>query len=141
MKYKLLAILALGFLTVAGAAVAGKGGPIITGVWAGTGQAMYVNGTSADIVSVYAELIQEGKFFSGFAVFEVTVGGTQEAQMSGHISGNSIKGIMGFCPGPAPECFGAAILEGKLSGNKLTGTVVDFSDGSTSVITLHRLTD
>ena len=141
MKYKLLAILALGFLTVAGAAVAGKGGPIITGVWAGTGQAMYVNGTSADIVSVYAELIQEGKFFSGFAVFEVTVGGTQEAQMSGHISGNSIKGIMGFCPGAAPECFGAAILEGKLSGNKLTGTVVDFSDGSTSVITLHRLTD
>ena len=147
MKYKLLAILALGFLTVAGAAVAGKGGPIITGEWAGTGQAMYVDGTSAEIDSVFAGLYQEGNFFSGFAFFDVTVGGVpqpqQVAQISGYISGNAIKGVLGGCipPAIAPNCEGAAILEGKLSGNKLTGTVVDLSDGSTSVITLHRLAD
>ena len=37
MKYKLLSLLALSFLFVTGAALAGKGGPIITGIWAGTG--------------------------------------------------------------------------------------------------------
>ena len=141
MKFLKILVAAV-FLLAAGSAVAGKGGPIITGVWAGSGQAMYVDGTSAEIVSVYAELIQEGNFFSGFAVFEVTVGGTQFAQMSGHISGNAVTGVLGVCEGPAPDyCFGAAILEGKLSGNKLSGTIVDLSDGSTSVITLHRLTD
>ena len=134
------------FLLTAGSAVAGKGGPIITGVWAGAGQAMYVDGTSAEIVSVFAELYQEGNFFSGLAVFEVTVGGvpqpTQFAQMSGHISGNAVTGVLGGCEGPAPDyCFGAAILEGKLSGNKLSGTVVDLSDGSTSVIILHRMAE
>jgi len=142
MKFLKILVAAV-FLLAAGSAVAGKGGPIITGVWAGTGQAMYVDGTSAEIVSVYAELIQEGNFFFGFAVFEVTVGGTQVAQMSGHISGNAIKGVLGGCTQePALwACFGAATLEGKLSGNKLSGTVVDMSDGSTSVITLHRLAD
>ena len=145
MKFKLLAILALGFLTVAGAAVAGKGGPIITGEWAGTGQAMYVDGTSAEIDSVFAELYQEGNFFSGYGIFDVTVGGvpqdTQFGQISGHISGNALKGVLGGCLEPAPACFGAGILEGKLSGNKLIGTVVDLSDGSTSVITLYRVAD
>lgn len=145
MKHKLLSILALSFLFVAGSAVAGKGGPIISGHWEGVGQAMYVDGTSAEITSVSADLFQEGNFFSGIAVFEVTVGGdvqpTQIAQMSGHISGNAIKGVLGGCLSTAPDCLGAAILEGKLSGNKLSGTVVDLSDGSTSVITLYRLVD
>ena len=143
MKYKLLSLLALSFLFVTGAAVAGKGGPIITGIWAGAGLAMYVDGTSAEIVSVSAELNQEGNFFHGVAVFEVTVGGveqpTQIAQMSGHISGNAINGVMGVCLEPAPACFGVAHLQGKLSGNKLRGTVVDLSDGSTSMIILHRM--
>ena len=145
MKYKLLAILVLGFLTAAGAAVAGKGGPIITGDWAGAGQAMYVDGTSAEIDSVFAGLYQEGNFFSGFGIFDVTVGGVpqpqQFAQISGYISGNAIKGVLGGCLAEAPDCVGAGIIEGKLSGNKLTGTVVDLSDGSTSLITLYRLTD
>lgn len=145
MKFKLLAILALGFLTVAGAAVAGKGGPIISGEWAGTGQAMYVDGTSAEIDSVFAGLYQEGNFFSGYGIFDVTVGGVpqpqQFAQISGHISGNAVTGVLGGCFTEAPDCVGAGIFEGKLSGNKLTGTVVDLSDGSTSVLTLYRLTD
>ena len=143
MKYKLLSLLALSFLFVTGTTVAGKGGPIITGIWAGAGQVMYVDGTSAEIVSVSAVLDQEGKFFYGVAEFEVTVGGveqpTQIAQMSGHIRGNAIKGVMGACLEPAPDCFGVAVIEGKLSGNKLRGTVVDLSDGSTSVIILRRM--
>ena len=143
MKYKLLSLLALSFLFVAGAAIAGKGGPIISGQWAGDGQAMYVDGTSAEIVSVTGLLSQEGNFFHGIFEFLVKVGDAdpvmQVGQMSGHISGNAIKGVMGFCFEPAPDCFGVAVMEGKLSGNKLTGTVVDLSDGSTSVITLHRM--
>ena len=63
----------------------------------------------------------------------------QAGQLSGHISGNAIKGVMGGCFAEAPNCIGAGIFDGKLSGNKLTGTVVDLSDGSTSAITLHRV--
>ena len=145
MKPKHLLILALSFLFVAGTAVAGKGGPIISGHWDGAGQVMYVDGTPAEITYVSADLSQDGNFFSGVAVFEVTVGDvvqpTQIAQMSGHISGNAIKGVLGGCLTTAPDCLGAAFLEGKLSGNKLIGTVVDLSDGSTSVITLYRMAD
>jgi len=143
MKHKFLSLLALSFLFVAGTALAGKGGPIISGHWEGVGQAMYVDGTPAEITFVSADLSQEGNFFSGLAVFDVTVGGevqpTQIAQMSGHISGNAIKGVLGGCFTTAPDCLGAAILEGKLSGNKLKGTVVDLSDGSTSIIILYRM--
>ena len=143
---KILKILvAAVFLLAAGSAVAGKGGPIIAGVWAGSGQAMYLDGTPAIIVSVSVVLYQEGNFFYGLAEFEVTVGEdeqpTQFGQLSGHISGNAVKGVMGGCEGPAPACFGAATFDGKLSGNKLRGTFVDLSDGSTAVLTLHRLAD
>jgi hypothetical protein len=143
MKYKLLSILAIAFLTVAGAAVAGKGGPIAAGYWEGAGQAMYPDGTSAEITFVEALLFQDGNFIYGGAAFTVIVGEneptTQESQMSGHISGNALTGVLGGCFAEAPNCIGAGIFEGKLSGNKITGTVVDLSDGSTSVITLHRV--
>lgn len=145
MKHKLLSIIALGILFIGGSAFAGKGGPIITGAWTGTGQAMYVDGTSAEITEVNADLLQEGNFFYGVASFEVIFGDspdphTQVGQMSGYISGNTVKGVMGGCIAPPPEgCLGGGILEGKLSGNKLSGTVVDLSDGSTSVVVLHRM--
>ena len=145
MKYKLLSILAIVLLTVAGTAVAGKGGPIIAGYWEGAGQAMYPDGTSAEIVFVGALLSQDGNFFHGGAAFIVIVGegepALQEGQMSGHISGNAVTGVLGGCFAEAPDCAGAGILHGKLSGNKLSGTVADLSDGSTSVITLYRVAD
>ena len=146
MKFKLLSILALSLCVVAGAAVAGKGGPLVTGSWEGAGQAMYVDGTTAEIVFVGADLAQEGNFIHGVAGFVVFVGDNpvpveQFAQMSGHISGNAISGIMGGCLTEAPDCLGAATFAGKLSGNQLTGTVIDLSDGSTSVVTLYRLAD
>ena len=65
----------------------------------------------------------------------------QLGQMSAHISGNKLKGVLGGCLSEAPDCLGAAVFEGKLSGNMLRGTVMDLSDGSTSVITLHRMAD
>lgn len=143
---KLLKVLiAIGFLVVAAAAVAGKSGPIASGYWEGSGQAMYPDGTHAEIVLVQAILTQEGNFIYGGAEFSVIVGendpSTQAGQISGHISGNVLKGVMGGCFAEAPNCIGAGILEGKISGNKLTGTVMDLSDGSTSVLTLHRMTD
>ena len=144
MKNLRLSIIAIALFVFAGAAVAGKGGPIITGYWEGTGQAMYVDGTIANIKSVIADLHQEGDFIYGVAQFEVTVGDNPEpmiqvGQMSGHISGNAITGVLGGCITTAPDCVGAGIFEGKLSGNKLRGTVVDLSDGSTSAVTLYRL--
>jgi len=130
-------------LLAAGAAVAGKGGPIASGFWEGSGQAVYPDGTIAEIILVEALLSQDGNFIHGGAEFTVIIGDndpvTQEGQMSGHISGNAVTGVLGGCFAEAPNCIGAGIFEGKLSGNKLRGTVVDLSDGSTSVITLHRL--
>jgi hypothetical protein len=145
MKYKVLSILAIALLAIAGSALAGKGGPIAAGYWQGHGQAIYPDGTSAEITFVEAILFQEGNFIHGGAAFTVVIGEndpvTQEGQMSGHIQGNALTGVMGGCFAEAPNCIGAGIFEGKLSGNKLRGTVVDLSDGSTSVITLHRLAD
>ena len=130
-------LVAVGFLLAAGAVVAGKGGPSAAGYWEGGGQAIYPDGTVVEITLVEAFLSQDGNFIYGYAEFTV-MSETQGAQMSGHISGNSLKGLMGVCYTAAPDCEGAGIFEGKLSGNWLRGTVVDLSDGSTSTITLHR---
>ena len=143
MKF-LKVLLAAVFLLSAGAAVAGKGGPIVSGAWEGTGLAIYPDGTIAEIVHVGALLFQDGNFIYGEAKFAVIIGEddpvTNAGQMSGHISGNAVKGLLGGCFAEAPNCIGAGVFEGKLSGNKLTGTVLDLSDGSTSVITLYRNT-
>lgn len=145
MKYKILSVLALVLLVCSGAAMAGKGGPIAAGYWEGSGEAIYPDGTKAKIVLVQALLAQDGNFIYGGAAFSVIVGDgelvEQEGQMSGHLKGNKVKGLLGGCLPEAPECVGAGVFEGKLSGNKLTGTVLDLSDGSTSYITLYRLAD
>jgi hypothetical protein len=138
-------LLAVGLLLAAGPAIAGKGGPSASGAWGGQGQAIYPDGTIADITLVEAVLVQNGAFISGYASFHVEIDGDQlepqEGQMSGHINGNKISGVLGGCDPFAPYCAGAAVFEGKLSGNKLTGTVRDLSDGSTSTITLFRMRD
>lgn len=138
-------LLAAGLLLVAGSVVAGKGGPMVSGFWMGDGQAIYPDGTIAEIVSVAALLTQDGNFIYGDAEFHVVINDgdpvMQQGQMSAHVSGNKLNGVMGGCLSVAPDCLGAAIFEGKLSGNMLGGTVMDLSDGSTSVITLHRMGD
>ena len=143
---KLLRILvAIAFLMAAGAGIAGKGDPDASGYWVGSGQAIYPDGTLAEITLVQVLLTQDGNFIHGGAEFTVIIGENepmvQEGQMSGNISGNAINGVMGGCFAPAPSCVGVGVFEGKFSGNKLRGTVVDLSDGSTSVVTLHRMSD
>jgi len=145
MRFRLLSMLALCLLFVI-RAVAGNGGPIVAGLWEGTGQAMYMDGTTAEITLVMADLYQEADFVYGVAQFTVIVGDstvpeTQTGQMSAHIQGNAIKGVLGGCVTTAPDCVGAAIFEGRITGNKLHGTVVDLSDGSTAVVTLNRMSD
>ena len=138
-------LVAIGLLLMAGSAVAGKGGPIVSGYWMGDGQAIYPDGTMADIVQVAAVLTQDGPYIYGDAEFHVVINDgdplMQQGQMSGHISGNAIKGVLGGCLGEAPNCLGAGVFHGKLSDNKLTGTVMDLSDGSTSTLTLYRMGD
>jgi hypothetical protein len=56
---------AMVLLLAASVAVAGKGGPIISGYWEGSGQAIYPDGTIADIVLVQALLSQNGNFIHG----------------------------------------------------------------------------
>ena len=118
------------------------GDQVGAGQWEGTGQGIYMDGTTSQITDVTANLSQEGTFIYGTAAFTVTVGVnapvTEAGQLSGHIQGNAIKGLFGGCTGAAPECVGAAILDGELTGNELYGTVVDLSDGSTFTLTLQR---
>ena len=137
--------LAVGLLLIASSAAAGKSGPIVSGYWMGDGQAIYPDGTMADIVFVAALLTQDGTYIYGDAEFHVVINDgdplMQQGQMSGHINGNAIKGVLGGCLGEAPNCLGAGVFDGKLSGNKLTGTVMDLSDGSTSTLTLYRMSD
>lgn len=145
MKRKFVAVLALSILGAAGA-VAAKGGPIVAGFWAGAGQAIYMDGTIAEIAVDRVDISQVGNFVYGDSQFTVTLGDgppqTLLGQLSGYIQGNALKGTFGGCaPDGAPDCVGAAIFDGKISGNRLSGTVVDLSDGSTGVITLYRMAD
>ena len=115
---------------------------VAAGQYEGTGQGIYMDGTTSQITDVTANLSQEGTFIYGTAAFTVTVGVnapvTEAGQLSGHIQGNAIKGLFGGCAGPAPDCVGGAIFEGKLTGDELSGTVVDLRDGSTFTLTLQR---
>jgi hypothetical protein len=115
---------------------------IAAGQYAGTGQGIYMDGTTSEITDVTATVSQEGAFFYGAAAFTVTVGANapvvQQGQMSGYIQGNVIKGVFGGCTGAAPDCFGVAIFDGTLTGDELLGTVLDLDDGSTFTLTLQR---
>jgi hypothetical protein len=135
-------LLAVILLLAAGSIAAGKGGPLASGYWDGSGHAIYPDGTIVEITRVEAVLFQDGNFIYGNAGFTIEgVADPQLAQMSGRMNGNALKGVMGGCFDAAPDCVGAGIIEGKLSGNMLRGTVMDLSDGSTTVITLHRIAD
>jgi hypothetical protein len=120
------------------------GDQVVAGQWGGTGEGIYMDGTTSDISLVTAQVFQEegSNFFYGAAQFTVSVGGsnpvTQPGQISGHIQGNAIKGVFGGCITVAPDCFGAAIFEGKLTVDELNATVVDLNDGSTGTLTLQR---
>jgi hypothetical protein len=118
------------------------GDQVAAGQYEGTGEGIYMDGTTSVITDVTSDISQEGNFIYGTAQFTVTVGindpVTQGGQLSGHIQGNAVKGLFGGCTGPAPECAGAAIFEGKLTGDELSGTVVDLRDGSTFTLTLQR---
>ena len=146
MKRTLIAVLALSLLGAAGA-LAGKGGPIIAGAWGGWGEAIYPDGTTADIVVDRVDIYQKGNFVYGNSQISVTVDTepplelSQVGQLSGYIHGNVLKGSFGGCITEAPDCLGAAIFEGKITGKTISGTVIDLSDGSTGVVTLHRVAD
>jgi len=122
----------------------GGDGQIVAGQWGGTGEGIYMDGTTSVINPVTAEVFQEegSNFFYGAAQFTVTVGDNdpdvQVGQMSGHIQGNAIKGLFGGCITVAPDCAGGAIFDGKVTGDDLYGTVVDLTDGSTFTLTLQR---
>ena len=143
MSLRPIFILALNLLIVT-SAVAG-GGVNIAGTWVGEGQAMYVDGNTATITIDPASISQnEDGFVYGtvsltYEIGEVTI--SQIGQVSGYIQGNVLKGIFGGCPAPAPSCIGVSILDGKITGNSMSGTVTDLSDGSVSVITLKRMSE
>lgn len=144
MAKKLFSIFALSIFILT-SALAGKGGPIVSGMWTGTGEAMYMDGTTADITVDYASLTQQGNFVYGNSQFTVKVGEndpqTLPGQISGYIHGNVLKGTFGVCLTVAPDCIGAAVFEGKITGKTLSGTVIDLSDGSTGVVTLKRVSE
>ncbi len=144
MKYHYPIICALALMLATGSVIADKGGREITGYWTGNGMAMYVDGTTAEITSVEADLIQDGQFIYGIASFDVLVGDatepeTQQGQISAYLDGKTIKGVLGGCITEAPDCVGAGTFEGSLRGGTMRGVVVDLSDGSTSVVEMVRV--
>ena len=144
MKRIVIAALALGILGAAGA-FAGKGGPIIAGTWDGAGKAIYMDGTVAQIIVDSVSISQDGNFVYGDTRFTVKIGRDElpvpPGKLSGYIHGNVLKGTFGVCMSAAPDCLGAAVFEGKVTGKTISGTVIDLSDGSTGVVTLHRVAD
>lgn len=143
MNLRPIFILALSLFVVT-SAVAGPGGINIAGTWVGTGKAMYVDGTTATITIDPASISQEDGFVYGVVSLTYEIGGvttSQQGQVSGHIQGNNLKGIFGFCQTVAPDCKGVSILDGKITGKSMSGIVTDLNDGSVSVITLKRIAE
>lgn len=144
MSLRPIFILALNLFLVT-SAVAGPGGINISGTWKGAGQAMYVDGNTATIAIDPVSISQtDDGFVYGTVSLTYEIGGvttSQTGQVSGHIQGNVLKGILGFCQTVAPDCVGLSILDGKITGNSMSGTVTDLSDGSVSVITLKRMSE
>lgn len=140
MSLRPIFIIALWFV-IGTSAVAG-GAINIAGTWVGEGKAMYVDGTTATITIDPVSISQENDFVYGVVSLTYEIGGvttSQAGQVSGHIQGNVLTGIFGGCAGAAPNCQGASILDGKITGNSMSGTVTDLSDGSVSSITLKRM--
>ena len=123
--------------------LSGGDGQVVTGHWEGTGQSIFVDGTTAEI-AVTADMYQEegSDFAYGIAELTVTVGTNdpvvQQGQLGGHIQGNHLMGIMGYCTGPAPACAGIATFDGTITGDELIGTSLGLNDGSVSTMTLQR---
>jgi hypothetical protein len=140
MSLRPICILALSLFI--GTSAVARGGINIAGTWVGEGKAMYVDGTTATIKIDPVSISQENDFVYGTVSLTYEIGGvttSQGGQISGHIQGNALTGILGGCAGAAPNCQGASILDGKITGNRMSGTVTDLSDGSVSAITLKRM--
>lgn len=143
MRSKIFLVFVLTAFGIAGA-FAGRGGPSVEGYWIGSGQAIYLDGTVVEITRIEAWLEQTGAFVHGETFFTVAFGPdelTFPGLASAYIKGNVIRGTFGLCETVAPDCQGAAVFEGKIAGNKLSGTVVDLSDGSSGFVSLKRTSE
>ena len=130
MKKRFLLALILGVIFANGAFA---GPAYIAGVWTGDGEAILPGGEICEIELIEGTVFQDGTLLHGTFDFEVEsdsscVGG-EGIPFTGNISaGNRIKAILSV-PGIGP----LGVLDAKLKGKTISGVLVDFTDGSTSI--------
>lgn len=106
----------------------------IAGDWHGTGKAILpISGDTCEF-NVDGDVFQDGTLLYGSFEFDLTLGTCTSgvAEFTGNISaGNEIKAMMSV------EGFGGiGVMDAKLMGKTISGVVLDFSDGSTTIFSV-----
>jgi hypothetical protein len=126
---KVILFCLISFIFLVNSAMAGPAN--IAGVWTGDGEAILPNGDICYVNPIEGTVFQKGTLIYGTFDFTVESGncpGGSGISFTGNISaGNQIKAVLSV------EDFGGiGVLDAKLMGKKISGVLVDFSDGSTT---------
>ncbi|MGD9388655.1 MAG: hypothetical protein PVI87_10570 [Gammaproteobacteria bacterium] len=129
-------MLFVALLFASGLAMAGD----LNGNWSGEADAIYPNG---DILSgllfdgaIYQQ--ENSGLFYGTFTYTIPDVGEISGELTGHLeSSGDFSALLSVALGPGgPQAV--AVLEGKLTGNKIVATIRDFSDGTTSRLEARR---
>jgi len=106
----------------------------IAGNWSGDGEAILPDGSTCEINPILGIVSQNDTLLNGSFEFTVESGDCPGGTVffTGNISaGNRIKAVMSV------EGFGGiGVLDAKLKGKTISGVVLDFSDGSTTIFSV-----
>ena len=132
MKKRILLTLIFGVIFAA-SALAGPAN--IEGLWTGDGEAILPGGDKCIIDSIEGDVYQDGTLLYGNFDFTISSGpcpGGEDIPFTGNISaGNRIKALLSV-----PGFGGIGVLDAKLRGKTISGVLVDFSDGSTTIFSV-----
>lgn len=125
-------------LATASVAIAGD----LNGIWRGEAEAIYPNGDSLAGLQFDGTIYQQEESGLFYGSFTYTLPGL--GQISGAITGyiargGEFSGLLSAFLSEGDPPTAVALVDGKLTGNKITATTRDFSDGTTSLLKASRV--
>lgn len=121
--------------------IAGAAG--LDGNWSGTADAIYPDGTVVAGINFDGTVNQDPSWeglFQGNFIFTIPSVGATSGLVTGFIGADGkFSGLLSVVLTAGDPPVAVAVVEGKLSGNRITATTRDFSDGTTSVLWASRV--
>jgi hypothetical protein len=115
----------------------------LDGNWAGTADAIYPDGTVVAGINFDGTVNQDPSWnglFQGSFTFTIPSVGATTGLVTGFIGADGkFSGLLSVILSAGDPPVAVAVVEGKLSGNRITATTRDFSDGTTSVLWAFRV--